>query len=76
MPEPLDAAGVVALVVAVVVPAGAPVVVVVVFVVVLLLLPHAASPRASTAMARAARPVGLILPVTCISFPTGLNGQP
>jgi hypothetical protein len=42
----------------------------------LLLLPHAASPRASAAVARATRPTGLILPVTTISFPTGLNGQP
>jgi hypothetical protein len=74
MPEPLDAAGVVALVVALAVPAGALVVVVVVLL--LLLLPQAASPRASTAVARATRPEGLILPVTCISFPTGLNGQP
>ena len=30
----------------------------------LLLLPHAASPRASAAVARATRPTGLILPVT------------
>jgi hypothetical protein len=44
--------------------------------VLLLLLPHAASPRASAAVARATRPTGLILPVTTISFPTGLNGQP
>jgi hypothetical protein len=42
----------------------------------LLLLPHAASPRASTAMAKATRPTGLILPITTVSFPTGLNGQP
>jgi hypothetical protein len=30
----------------------------------LLLLPHAVSPRASAAVARATRPTGLILPVT------------
>jgi hypothetical protein len=30
----------------------------------LLLLPHAASPRASAAVARVTRPTGLILPVT------------
>jgi hypothetical protein len=35
-----------------------------VVVVVLLLLPHAVSPRASAAVARATRPTGLILPVT------------
>jgi hypothetical protein len=72
-PEPLDDPLVV-----LVVPLAAapPVPVVVVVVVVLLLLPHAASPRASAAVARATRPIGLILPVTCISFPTGLNGQP
>lgn len=34
----------------------------------LLLLPHAASPRASTAVARATRPTGLILPVTRSPF--------
>jgi hypothetical protein len=36
--------------------------------VVLLLLPHAASPRASTAVARVTRPTGLILPVTRSPF--------
>src|SRR5262249_1400231 len=49
---------------------------VVVVVLLLLLLPHAASPRARAAVARATRPTGLILPVTPISFPTGLKGQP
>ncbi len=34
----------------------------------LLLLPHAASPRASAAVARATRPTGLILPVTSSPF--------
>jgi hypothetical protein len=34
----------------------------------LLLLPHAASPRASAAVAKATRPTGLILPVTPSPF--------
>jgi hypothetical protein len=34
----------------------------------LLLLPHAASPRASAAVASARRPIGLILPVTKSPF--------
>jgi hypothetical protein len=42
----------------------------------LLLLPHAASPRASAAVARATRPTGLILPVTRSPFRQKLNGQP
>jgi hypothetical protein len=71
MLEPLDDALVV------VVAAAPPLpVVVVVVVVLLLLLPHAASPRASAPVARATRPTGLILPVTVISFPPILNGQP
>jgi hypothetical protein len=56
--------------------AGAAALELVVLLLLLLLLPHAASPRASAAVARATRPTGLILPVTPISFPTGLNGQP
>jgi hypothetical protein len=72
MPEPLDEALVVLL------DAAAPplALVVALLVLLLLLLPHAASPRASAAVARATRPTGLILPVTVISFPPILNGQP
>jgi hypothetical protein len=42
----------------------------------LLLLPHAASPIASAAEARATRPTGLILPVTRSPFRQKPNGQP
>ncbi len=55
----------VVLLVALVVAAAPPLPVVVVL---LLLLPHAASARASTAVARARRPTGLILPVTRSPF--------
>jgi hypothetical protein len=41
----------------------------------LLLLPHAASPRASAAVARATGPESLILPVTTSPF-RGLRAQP
>jgi hypothetical protein len=59
MPEPLDDALVVALLV--LLDAAAPPLEVVVL---LLLLPHAASPRTRTAVARARRPTGLLLPIT------------
>jgi hypothetical protein len=72
MPEPLDDEPVVALVAVVPVAAGAALDVLVL----LLLLPHAASPIASAAEARATRPTGLILPVTRSPFRQKLNGQP
>ena len=62
-PEPLDDELVVLLLVA-----AAPPRWLVVLLLLLLLLPHAASPRASAAGARATRPTGLILPITPISF--------
>lgn len=74
-PEPLDDDPPDAALV-VLVDADAPPLAGVELVVLLLLLPHAASPRASAAVARATRPTGLILPVTLISFPPILNGQP